>query len=167
MRRLDYGSLEMWLNMGDRILDDNYSKNLTELARALYGFQVLKPHSEHIDFDRLIFELEKSCFEEMKYCDLKGFAVLAQCLENLKNNSDILFDTMEELVMNQLEPNYTSKDLALVVRNMAISRRCSLEFYEQDRMPVKDADLHFTITVLGAYSEAMEYQPELKLSDEF
>lgn len=57
--------------------------------------------------------------------------MIAQCLKGLKSNSDLLYERVEHLIMNDLDPGYKSEDLAEVVKIMADSGRGSLEFYKE------------------------------------
>lgn len=130
MRQLNIKNAEIWLSIGDRVIDECYVNTVEELAKGLKGFQSLEEYKNQIDYDQVIFELEKNCYDAMDVCDLKGFTVLVRCLEGLQSNSDILYDKIEDLVMTDLEPGYKSEDLVRLVRSMAKSKHGSIEFYK-------------------------------------
>jgi len=162
---------ELWLTMGDYILDEKYHQSFDESVKAIEGFSVIKNLADEEYFDSLFTKLEKTCFFEMTNVNIDSFRRIAQGLIRANRSTDVLFNKMEVLMLKNLDLQYDPEILLEVLSAFSFSNHGSKELFMDlqehvlpDPQKLKNGSMcQFIAKFLETYAIAKYRHPTLEL----
>lgn len=182
-QRLNYQKdEELWMILGDYIIDDRYYPNFRESVFGMEGFTVLMRFADKNFVDKVYERLERTCFVTIWETNMTYYQRIAKSLVEVDRSSPKLFQKVEYHVMRNLDMEYSLNTMLDILFHFAKSGNGSKDFFHSMQFIVfkghmfnktyslwreTPQDASFVAKLCEVYRRAAEKYPDLVLEPNF
>ena len=175
---------ELWLTLGDHIIDDRFYPNFKETVLAVEGFTMLGHFAGQTFINQVYEKLEQLVVMTVGDVNMIYYKRIAESLVQVNRFNPIVFDKLEDHIMNNLSMVYELNTILDILFAFSISGNGSLKFYNAmqyvlfkgkmfnrpwtlDNMIDKPWRGHFIGRICEVYDRAKDKFPNLTLEADF
>lgn len=175
---------ELWLTLGDYIIDDRYHPNFNESVYGLEGFTVLKKFADKEFIDKVYERLEWTASVTMWEVNMTYYQRIAKSLAEVERYTPKIFEKLEYHVLRNLDMEYELSTMIDILFSFAKSGQGSKSFYHVLQFVIHKghgfrgwglnfarsltpSDSFFVARLCEVYRRAIEMHPELTLEADF
>jgi hypothetical protein len=174
--KLDYHKdPELWLTLGDYIVDERFHPTFEEAVNGIEGFNALQGFADDNYFEEVYKKFERICFFNMKEIDVDNFKRISGGFAKVNKRAEVVFQKIEDLILKSPEKEYDSSDLLEIASAFAFSGNGSTKFYALiEELVFKNIKKNkicnldsFIAKLLQTYSLASIQHPTLEINPDF
>lgn len=127
---------QLWLILGDHVLEERFFLNFEECLNGLEGLRILTQISGRDYYDRIFCKLEEGCFFTDDFEELPNLIRISKVLSLNNNRSKVIFEKIARLVSERFMSKTNAQDLMSLALNLVSLSLASLDFLIKIQKPL-------------------------------
>ena len=120
---------ELWLILGNHIIDDKFYTNFRETVLAVEGFTMLRHFADQKFIDQVYKKLERLVVLTIWEVNMTYYKRISESLVQVNRFNPVVFDRLENHIMNNLSMEYSLNTMLDILYAFSVSGNGSIKFY--------------------------------------